>query len=148
MDQASAEWQANNKVARFWQKDPTLWTSDGEEKWLGWIDIVERQQKDAAAFTALAADVKSAGFKTVLLLGMGGSSLCPEVLAVTFGQQAGFPALHIVDSTDPAQVKAAQNKIKLAETLVVVASKSGSNAGTERLETIFLRGNEEGRGRR
>ncbi len=138
VDQAGAEWQASNKVARFWQKDPTLWTSDGEEKWLGWIDIVERQQKDAAAFTALAADVKSAGFKTVLLLGMGGSSLCPEVLAVTFGQQAGFPALHIVDSTDPAQVKAAQDKINLAETLVVVASKSGSTLEPNVLKQYFF----------
>lgn len=126
VDAASADWTSNGKVARLWKKDPTLWTNDGEEKWLGWIDIVERQQKDQAAFTALAADIKSAGFKYALLLGMGGSSLCPEVLAVTFGQQAGFPALHIVDSTDPAQIKATQDKVNLAETVCIVASKSGS----------------------
>src|ERR1039458_6379528 len=115
---AAADWTKNNKVARFWQKDPGLWTRDGEEKWLGWINIVERQQKDTASFAALAADVKASSIKSVLLLGMGGSSLCPEVLAVTFGQQdgvpgdrssslgcqPGFPALHIVDSTDPTQV--------------------------------------------
>ena len=123
---AAADWQDNSKIARFWHKDPTLWTRDGEEKWLGWIDIVERQQKDQAAFDALAADVKAAGFKSVLLLGMGGSSLCPEVLGETFGQQRGFPALHIVDSTDPVQIKAARDGVNLAETLVVVASKSGS----------------------
>src|ERR1035441_6686570 len=104
MDQAAADWTNNNKVARLWRKDPGLWTRQGEEKWLGWIDIVERQQKSLAAFTALAADVKARGFQSVLLLGMGGSSLFPEVLAVTFGLQDGFPALHIVDSTDPAQV--------------------------------------------
>ncbi len=75
---------------------------------------MERQQKDLPAFAALAADIKSAGFKSALLLGMGGSSLCPEVLAITFGQQAGFPALHIVDSTDPAQVKATRDKVDLA----------------------------------
>ncbi len=92
VDLAAADWHANSKVARFWQKDPSLWTRDGEEKWMGWIDIVERQQKDLADFAALATDVKAAGFKTVLLLGMGGSSLCPEVLATTFGQQPGFPA--------------------------------------------------------
>ncbi|HVZ83189.1 MAG TPA: bifunctional transaldolase/phosoglucose isomerase [Terracidiphilus sp.] len=126
VDAASADWTSNGKVARLWKKDPTLWTNDGEEKWLGWIDIVERQQKDQAAFTALAADIQSAGFKYALLLGMGGSSLCPEVLAVTFGQQAGFPALHIVDSTDPAQIKATQDKVNLAETVCIVASKSGS----------------------
>ncbi len=126
VDQATADWQANNKIERFWKKDPSLWTRDGEEKWLGWIDIVERQQKDLPAFHALAEDVRAAGFKSLLLLGMGGSSLCPEVLALTFGQQAGFPALHIVDSTDPAQIKAVRDKLDLARTLVIVASKSGS----------------------
>ena len=138
VDQAAANWQSNNKVDRFWQKDPSLWTSDGEEKWLGWIDIVEREQKGASALAALAADVKSAGFESVLLLGMGGSSLCPEVLAVTFGQQAGFPALHIVDSTDPAQVKAARAKVDLAKTLVVVASKSGSTLEPNVLKQYFF----------
>jgi glucose-6-phosphate isomerase len=135
---AAADWQANSKVSRFWQKDPSLWTRDGEENWLGWIDIVERQQADAAAHAALAADVKAAGFKSVLLLGMGGSSLCPEVLALTFGQQAGFPALHIVDSTDPAQVKAARENVDLAETLAVVASKSGSTLEPNILKQYFF----------
>jgi glucose-6-phosphate isomerase len=138
VDAAAADWQTNNKLARFWQKDPGLWTRDGEENWLGWIDIVERQQKDLAAFAALADDVKSTGFKTVLLLGMGGSSLCPEVLSVTFGQQPGFPALHIVDSTDPAQVKAARDKVDLKETLVVVASKSGSTLEPNVLKQYFF----------
>ena len=138
VDLAAADWRANNKIDRFWQKDPGLWTRDGEEKWLGWIDIVERQQKDLAAFAALAADVNTAGFKTVLLLGMGGSSLCPEVLAETFGRQAGFPALHIVDSTDPAQVKAARDKVNLKETLVIVASKSGSTLEPNILKQYFF----------
>jgi glucose-6-phosphate isomerase len=138
VDQAAADWTANDKVARLWKKDPSLWTRDGEENWLGWIDIVERQQKDLAAYAALAADVKAAGFKSVLLLGMGGSSLCPEVLSVTFGQQAGFPALHIVDSTDPVQVKAARDKVNLAETLVIVASKSGSTLEPNVLKQYFF----------
>ena len=59
VDLAVADWQANSKVERFWRKDPTLWTNDGEEKWLGWIDIVEREQADLAAFAALAEDVKT-----------------------------------------------------------------------------------------
>ncbi len=139
VDAAAADWNPNNKVARFWQKDPSLWTRDGEEKWLGWIDIVERQQKDLAAFAALAADVQALpASRPLLLLGMGGSSLCPEVLSVTFGQQAGFPALHIVDSTDPAQVKAARDKVNLAETLVVVASKSGSTLEPNVLKQYFF----------
>ncbi len=138
VDAAAADWTANNKVSRFWQKDPSLWTRDGEEKWLGWIDIVEREQKQSAAHASLAADVQSAGFKSVLLLGMGGSSLCPEVLSVTFGQQAGFPALHIVDSTNPVQVKAARDAVNLAETLVIVASKSGSTLEPNVLKQYFF----------
>jgi glucose-6-phosphate isomerase len=138
VDLAAADWTSNDKVSRFWQKDASLWTRDGEEKWLGWIDIAERQEKDLAKYAALAADVKSAGFKSVLLLGMGGSSLCPEVLSVTFGRQAGFPALHIVDSTDPAQVKAAHDAVNLAETLVVVASKSGSTLEPNVLKQYFF----------
>ncbi len=135
---AAADWHANSKVDRFWQKDPGLWTRDGEEKWLGWMDIVERQQKELAAFAALVAEVKAAGWQTALLLGMGGSSLCPEVLAETFGRQWGFPALHIVDSTHPAQVKAALNKVKLKETLVIVASKSGSTLEPNVLKQYFF----------
>jgi glucose-6-phosphate isomerase len=138
VDAAAADWTANNKIGRFWQKDPSLWTRDGEEKWLGWIDIVEREQKQSAAFASLAADVKTAGFKSVLLLGMGGSSLCPEVLSVTFGQQQGFPNLHIVDSTNPVQVKAARDAVNLAETLVIVASKSGSTLEPNVLKQYFF----------
>ncbi|MDR3740442.1 MAG: bifunctional transaldolase/phosoglucose isomerase [Terracidiphilus sp.] len=138
LDAAAADWQSNDKVARFWKKDSTLWTQDGEEKWLGWTNIVEQQQADLAAFEALAADVKASGYKSALLLGMGGSSLCPEVLAVTFGTQPGFPELHIVDSTDPAQVKAARDKVNLAETLVVVASKSGSTLEPNVLKQYFF----------
>ena len=99
VDAASADWQANNKVAALLAEGPSLWTRDGEEKWMGWIDIVERQQKDLAAFAELGGDIESADFQTVLLLGMGGSSLCPEVLAKTFGQQPGFP--RCASSTPP-----------------------------------------------
>jgi glucose-6-phosphate isomerase len=138
VDLAAADWSANSKVARFWQKDPTLWTNDGEEKWLGWIDIVERQQKDLATYAALGGELEAADFETILLLGMGGSSLCPEVLSLTFGQRPGFPALRIVDSTDPEQVWTARNEVNLADTLVVVASKSGSTLEPNVLKQFFF----------
>jgi len=138
VDLAVADWTRNNNVARFWQKDPTLWTKDGEEKWLGWIDIVERQQADLATYAALGAEVETSDFQTVLLLGMGGSSLCPEVLAVTFGQRPGFPELRIVDSTDPEQVWTIRNEVNLADTLVVVASKSGSTLEPNILKQYFF----------
>jgi len=138
VDAATADWQANHKVERFWQKDPSLWTRDGEEKWMGWIDIVERQQKDLATFAELGGDIESSDFRSVLLLGMGGSSLCPEVLSKTFGPRPGFPELRIVDSTDPAQVKAACDSVDLAETLVIVASKSGSTLEPNILKQYFF----------
>jgi glucose-6-phosphate isomerase len=138
VDAAAADWTGNNKVDRFWQKDPSLWTRDGEEKWMGWLDIVERQQADIATLAELGADVETGGFKSILLLGMGGSSLCPEVLAETFGQQGDFPALHIVDSTNPAQVKAVRDKLNLKETLVIVASKSGSTLEPNILKQYFF----------
>jgi glucose-6-phosphate isomerase len=138
VDQAVADWQTNGKVDRFWQKDSGLWTADGEENWLGWMDIVERQQRDLLNLAELGADIETGGFKTVLLLGMGGSSLCPEVLAETFGRQAEFPALRILDSTDPAQVRAVRDSLDLRETLVIVASKSGSTLEPNILKQYFL----------
>jgi glucose-6-phosphate isomerase len=138
VEAAAADWSANQKVARFWQKDASLWTNDGEEKWLGWLDIVERQQQDLATYAELGAEIETADFQTVLLLGMGGSSLCPEVLAVTFGQRPGFPELRIVDSTDPEQVWTARNEVNLADTLVVVASKSGSTLEPNVLKQFFF----------
>jgi glucose-6-phosphate isomerase len=138
VDQAVADWQTNTKVDRFWQKDSSLWTVDGEENWLGWMDIVERQQRDLLDLAELGADIETGGFKTVLLLGMGGSSLCPEVLAETFGQQAEFPALRVLDSTDPAQVRAVRDSLDLRETLVIVASKSGSTLEPNILKQYFF----------
>lgn len=120
------EWKSSGKVRRLWQKDASLWTNDDEAKWLGWLDIVPQQIARQDELIALAADVKKAGFTDILLLGMGGSSLCPEVLEKTYGHISGFPRLHVLDSTDPAQVKSFDNKINPATTLFIVSSKSGS----------------------
>ena len=138
VDAANADWQSNNKIDRFWKKDPSLWTNDGEEQWMGWIDIVERQQKDLGDLRRVGRRRGDAPTSAALLLGMGGSSLCPEVLAKTFGQQPGFPALHIVDSTDPAEVMAACDEVNLAETLAIVASKSGSTLEPNILKQFFF----------
>lgn len=120
------DWQSNNKMQRLWQRDASLWTGDDEANWLGWLDITDEQIAHPAELRNLAKEVWSAGFKDILLLGMGGSSLCPEVLRMTFGKIAGYPDLHVLDSTDPAQVKAFENKIDIAKTLFIVSSKSGS----------------------
>ncbi|MGB9205762.1 MAG: bifunctional transaldolase/phosoglucose isomerase, partial [Terriglobales bacterium] len=120
------DWRASGKVRRLWQQDASLWTNDDEAKWLGWLGVTDEQLANAAKLKALADEVKSGGFSDILLLGMGGSSLCPEVLALTFPQTAGFPRLHILDSTDPAQIRSIEKKIDLAKTLFIVSSKSGS----------------------
>jgi transaldolase/glucose-6-phosphate isomerase len=83
---ALGDWKSNNKVARLWQKDASLWSGTDEDKWLGWLTITDEQIKNIAALKAIAADIKKAKFKHALLLGMGGSSLCPEVLRLTFGK--------------------------------------------------------------
>jgi transaldolase/glucose-6-phosphate isomerase len=121
-----ADWQSGGKMQRLWQRDASLWTGDDEANWLGWLDITEEQIAHWVELRNLAKEIWSAGFKDVLLLGMGGSSLCPEVLRMTFGKTSGYPDLHVLDSTDPAQVKAFENKIEVAKTLFIVSSKSGS----------------------
>ncbi len=121
-----ADWKTGNKMQRLWGRDATLWTGDDEAKWLGWLDIVEEQIAHPVQLRGFSKEIWSAGFKDVLLLGMGGSSLCPEVLRMTFGKIAGYPDFHVLDSTDPAQVKAFENKIDIARTLFIISSKSGS----------------------
>jgi transaldolase / glucose-6-phosphate isomerase len=123
---ALGDWQSGNKMTRLWQRDASLWTGDDEAHWMGWLDIVEEQISNPVELRNFAKEVWSAGFKDILLLGMGGSSLCPEVLRMTFGRIAGYPDLHVLDSTDPAQVKAFENKIDVGRTLFIVSSKSGS----------------------
>ncbi|MGA8299196.1 MAG: bifunctional transaldolase/phosoglucose isomerase [Terriglobales bacterium] len=120
------DWRATGKVRRLWLHDARLWTNEDECSWLGWLNIVEDQLSSVAKLTSLAAEVKAGGFSDILLLGMGGSSLCPEVFALTFPQVSGFPRLHILDSTDPAQIKHTEEKLDLPKTLFIVSSKSGS----------------------
>ena len=122
----AAEWTSGGKVGRFWARDKTLWTNTDEDQWMGWLDIVEHQLEHRKRFESIAHDVKTRGFRDAALLGMGGSSLCPEVLAVTFGHQPGFPRLHILDATDPAQVSRIARLADPSEALFIVASKSGS----------------------
>ena len=121
-----ADWRASGKVRRLWQHDASLWTGTDESNWLGWLEITGPQIARAAEFRSLAEEVKSGGFTDICLLGMGGSSLCPEVLEKTFGRIAGFPQLHVLDSTDPAQIKSIEGQLTLAKTLFVVSSKSGT----------------------
>ena len=121
-----ADWQSGGKMKRLWDRDASLWTSTDESNWLGWLDIVEEQSAQQEHLQKFAKEVQTRGFEHILLLGMGGSSLCPEVLRMTFGHIPHFPVLHVLDSTDPAQVKAFEHQIDISKTLFIVSSKSGS----------------------
>ncbi len=125
-------WQKENKIARVWQKEASVWTGDDEAKWLGWLDIVEAELNDLQKYRDFAEDAK--GFSDIALLGMGGSSLCPEVLSITFGKRN----FYILDSTVPAQIKTLESKIDLAKTLFIVASKSGSTLEPNTFKQYFF----------
>jgi transaldolase/glucose-6-phosphate isomerase len=118
-------WREGGLIRRLWANDKTLWTGTDEDQWGGWLTVVDLELADAPALKTFADEVKAKGFSDVVLLGMGGSSLGPEVLSETFGRQAGAPAFHRLDSTDPAQVKAIEDAVDLKTTLFITSSKSG-----------------------
>jgi transaldolase/glucose-6-phosphate isomerase len=121
-----ADWQAHGKVRRLWGRDATLWSGKDEGQWLGWLGITNDQLAHVERVKQIAEATRTAGFTHILLLGMGGSSLCPEVMRETFGKIPGHPELHVLDSTDPAQVRTFEGRVDLKKTLFIVSSKSGS----------------------
>ncbi|MGH9734604.1 MAG: bifunctional transaldolase/phosoglucose isomerase [Candidatus Acidiferrales bacterium] len=123
---ALEDWKTNDKVKRLWARDASLWTNTDESKWLGWLGITEEQLACREQFQKIAEDVRSASFNHAVLLGMGGSSLCVEVLEKTFGKVEGHSQMHALDSTDPAQIRAIESQIDIGKTIFIVSSKSGS----------------------
>jgi Phosphoglucose isomerase len=112
-------------VERIWSRDATVWTGADEDKWLGWLDEPKRMQERIGELERFAAEARSE-FTTFVLLGMGGSSLAPEVLKRTFGVK-GF---HVLDTTHPAMIRHSLEQLDLAKTLFVVSSKSGTTLET------------------
>ncbi len=121
-------------IERIWAKDASVWTESGEEEWLGWLDLVEKEQEDIGKYEAFSKEVADAGFESIVLLGMGGSSLCPEVFSLTFG----IKNFHILDSTVPAQIINLENRVNVASTLFIVASKSGSTLEPNTFKQYFF----------
>jgi transaldolase/glucose-6-phosphate isomerase len=131
-------WRHDGNVRRLWAGDASLWSGADEAKWLGWLGIVEDERNRIESLASLAADIRRQDFSHVLLLGMGGSSLGPEVLAQTFGPQPGGAELLVLDSTDPAQIRTIESKCDPARTLFIVSSKSGSTLEPNILKQYFF----------
>lgn len=131
-------WQNDRNVRRLWADDARLWTGSDEAKWLGWLDIAEAQCKRIGTLASLAEDIRQRAFSHIVLLGMGGSSIGPEVFAETFERQRGWPALLVLDSTDPAQIRTIESGIDPARTLFIVSSKSGSTLEPNILKQYFF----------
>jgi len=136
-EETGADWRAHGKVRRLWQHDKSLWTDTDEDRWLGWLEPVDADQ--LKSYETFAKTIKRARYNDALLLGMGGSSLGPEVLAGVFGQKSGFPRLRILDSTLPTQIRAIEATLDLAKTLFIVSSKSGSTTEPNILKDYFFK---------
>ena len=128
---------------RLFAKDPHLWSDDPEQIKeikirLGWLDSMEYFLSKAPEVDQLVKEVKAAKYKFAVVLGMGGSSLCPEVSTATFGSKPGYPQLFVLDNTDPAAVKELETKIDLSKTLFIVSSKSGTTLETACFDHYFF----------
>ncbi len=128
------EWKREDKIFRLWSKDATLWRNEDEAKWLGWLEVVEQQLGEVQKYKDFKTDFDASGFTDILLCGMGGSSLCPEVFSITFGKKN----FHVLDSTVPAQIKTIESKIDLQKTLFIIASKSGSTLEPNTFKQYFF----------
>ncbi len=142
VEKTTLDLQSQSTVTRLWQKDFTIWRSEENHKKsilnrLGWLESVELMQKNAAQLGSFSEEVRKSGFTHAVVLGMGGSSLCPDVCRFTFGLRKGYPELLVLDSTNPSSVTRIENSISLASTLFIVASKSGGTTETNMFYRYF-----------
>jgi transaldolase / glucose-6-phosphate isomerase len=135
-EKSTEDWRASGKIRKLWHHDKSVWTGTDEDKWLGWLDSPTKA--DIADYEDFSRRVKGQNFTDAVVLGMGGSSLGPEVLAQTFPKKPGFPKLHVLDSTDPAQVRALQASVNIANTLFIVSSKSGGTTEPNVMKDYFF----------
>jgi transaldolase/glucose-6-phosphate isomerase len=130
-------WRDEDRMGQLWRRDAALWTGADEARWLGWLTLADAPvDLDSAA--TLAGELRAEGVTALLLLGMGGSSLAPEVLSRVLGAADGSPTLHVLDSTDPAQVRRVETDLDLTRTLCIVSSKSGTTLEPTLLTEYFL----------
>jgi transaldolase/glucose-6-phosphate isomerase len=136
VDTVLQDWAREKFLARLWHKDPALWSAQPASELsdrLGWMDLPHAMIKHVEDLKAFAEQVRNDGIRKVLLLGMGGSSLAPEVFQKVMGHASGFPELWVLDSTHPAEIQRLERQLDLERTLFLVSSKSGTT-----LETLSL----------
>ena len=138
VEEARARWQAEDRMARLWARDAGLWTGGDEGRWLDWLGAVDDALADMGEFKRVYHWVEGRYFTHGVLLGMGGSSLAPEVLRLTFGPQPEHPDWIILDSTDPAQIRTVASRLDYARTVFLVASKSGTTLEPNILMDYFF----------
>jgi transaldolase / glucose-6-phosphate isomerase len=129
VNQRLKTWTEAHFGRRMWAKDPTLWATASTPEItnrLGWLSLPESMRDQVPDLTSFREQIKSEGYTHAVVLGMGGSSLAPEVFQNTFGNRAGYPKLHVLDSTHPAAVAAMAAAVDLRHTLFIVSSKSGT----------------------
>ena len=143
VDRALKTWSENGNTARLWRSDATLWSGADEANWLGWLNIAPQIRDRAGDLYAFAQQVRDRGITDILLLGMGGSSLCPEVLAMTFGGREGWPRLHVLDSTVPAQVQRFCRCRKFKDDPLCCSQQIWNDNGTPRILRVLLVKNAE-----
>jgi transaldolase/glucose-6-phosphate isomerase len=136
VEKAIEKAQGNGWSRRLWEGDASLWTGKDEAKWIGWLDAAKGLQVDQAALAALGREARR--YRHAVLLGMGGSSLGPEVLSLILGSRPGCPTLHVLDTTDPGQIRSVAALIEPQSTLFIVSSKSGSTMEPELLRSFFF----------
>ena len=140
VDARLARWQQEDVARRIWARDHTVWSAVPVPELsdrLGWLSLPESMGPEAGEIREFAEEVRAAGMRHVVLLGMGGSSLAPEVFQATFGRREGYPELLVADSTHPGAVRDVDDRIDLARTLFVVSSKSGTTSETTSLQSHF-----------
>jgi transaldolase/glucose-6-phosphate isomerase len=133
-------WGAESLGRRLWGKDHTVWSARPVPELtdrLGWLKLPESMRTQAEDLSRFALEVRSDGFRDAVVLGMGGSSLAPEVFARTYGSSNGYPALTVLDSTHPEAVRSLMGRLDPARTLFVVSSKSGTTTETLSLFRAF-----------
>lgn len=129
VDPVVAELQRADAPRRVWSKDPSFWVAGTEpERWMGWLNVPEKMLEQVEALSKRAEEART--YSDLVLLGMGGSSLCSDVWRTVFGPVRGHPRLHVLDTTDPSTIGALRRRLDPADTLFVVASKSGSTVET------------------